>query len=92
VFPVRYGLDFYVPEDGVLHSHRRENLKSYIISQFQQTTVVIEGVRERNIENNNKKKRGRRYRAIYKLTDQGLEGRVEPFSKCLLDCKKLTSV
>jgi hypothetical protein len=22
--------DFYVPEDGILHSHRRENLKSYV--------------------------------------------------------------
>jgi hypothetical protein len=27
---VRYGLGFYNPEDGFLHSHRRENLKSYI--------------------------------------------------------------
>jgi hypothetical protein len=25
VFPVRYGLGFYSPEDGILHSHRREN-------------------------------------------------------------------
>jgi hypothetical protein len=23
-------LGFYIPEDDVLHSHRRENLKSYI--------------------------------------------------------------
>jgi hypothetical protein len=30
VFPVRHELDFYIPEDGTLHSHRRENLKSYI--------------------------------------------------------------
>jgi hypothetical protein len=29
VFPVRYELGFYIPEDGVLHSHRRENLRSY---------------------------------------------------------------
>jgi hypothetical protein len=28
--PVRYELEFYIPEDGILHSHRRENLKSYI--------------------------------------------------------------
>jgi hypothetical protein len=26
--PVRYELDSYIPED--IHSHRRENLKSYI--------------------------------------------------------------
>jgi hypothetical protein len=30
VSPVKYVLGFYIPEDGVLHSHRRENLKSYI--------------------------------------------------------------
>jgi hypothetical protein len=23
-------MGFYIPEDGILHSHRRENLKSYI--------------------------------------------------------------
>jgi hypothetical protein len=28
--PVRYELGFYIPEDGILHSHRRENLKSYM--------------------------------------------------------------
>jgi hypothetical protein len=30
VFPVRYELGFYVPEDDILHSHCRGNLKSYI--------------------------------------------------------------
>jgi hypothetical protein len=30
VSPVRYELRFYVSEDGILHSHRRENLKFYI--------------------------------------------------------------
>jgi hypothetical protein len=30
VSPVRYELGFYIPEDVVLHSHRRKNLKSYI--------------------------------------------------------------
>jgi hypothetical protein len=30
VFPVKYELGFYIPEDDILHSHRRENLKSYI--------------------------------------------------------------
>jgi hypothetical protein len=29
--PVKYELGFCMPEDGILHSHRRENLKSYII-------------------------------------------------------------
>jgi hypothetical protein len=30
VFPVRYELSFYIPEDGILHSDRRENIKSYV--------------------------------------------------------------
>jgi hypothetical protein len=30
VSPVKYELVFYIPEDDILHSHRRENLKSYI--------------------------------------------------------------
>jgi hypothetical protein len=30
VSPARYELSFYIPEDGILHSPRRENLKSYI--------------------------------------------------------------
>jgi hypothetical protein len=28
--PVKYELDFYTPEDDILHSHCRENLKPYI--------------------------------------------------------------
>jgi hypothetical protein len=31
VSPVSYELGFYIPEEGILHSHRRENLKSYIL-------------------------------------------------------------
>jgi hypothetical protein len=27
---VKYELGFYIPEDDILHSDRRENLKSYI--------------------------------------------------------------
>jgi hypothetical protein len=27
---VSYELDFYIPEDDILHSHHPENLKSYI--------------------------------------------------------------
>jgi hypothetical protein len=29
VFAVRYKLGFYIPEDDILDSHCRENLKSY---------------------------------------------------------------
>jgi hypothetical protein len=28
--PVRYELGFYIPEEGILHSHRHENLECYI--------------------------------------------------------------
>jgi hypothetical protein len=28
--PVKYELGFYIPEEDILHSHRRENLKYYI--------------------------------------------------------------
>jgi hypothetical protein len=28
--PVRYELGFYIPEDYILHSHCRENLRSYL--------------------------------------------------------------
>jgi hypothetical protein len=27
VSPLKYELGFYIPPDGILHSHRRENLK-----------------------------------------------------------------
>jgi hypothetical protein len=30
VSPVKCDLEFYIPEDDILHSHRRENLKPYI--------------------------------------------------------------
>jgi hypothetical protein len=30
VSPVKYELGIYIPEDDILHNHRRENLKSYI--------------------------------------------------------------
>jgi hypothetical protein len=30
VSPVKYELGFYIPEHGILHSHRRESLKSYM--------------------------------------------------------------
>jgi hypothetical protein len=30
MFPVRYELGFNIPEDSIFHSHRHENLKSYV--------------------------------------------------------------
>jgi hypothetical protein len=34
VSPVRYEHCFYISEDGVLHSHRRENLKAAVYNFF----------------------------------------------------------
>jgi hypothetical protein len=34
VSPVKYELGFYIPDDGILHSHRRENLKSYSVKPY----------------------------------------------------------
>jgi hypothetical protein len=31
VSPVKYEMGVYIPEDDILHSHRRENVKSYIV-------------------------------------------------------------
>jgi hypothetical protein len=31
VFPASYELAFYIPEDGMLRSHRVQKLKSYIV-------------------------------------------------------------
>jgi hypothetical protein len=43
VSPVRHELGFYIPEGGILQSHRRENLKSYIVNHpsNQQNNVLI---------------------------------------------------
>jgi hypothetical protein len=41
VSPVRYEMGFYIPEDDILHSHRREILKSYIIRNVH---LVIDAV------------------------------------------------
>jgi hypothetical protein len=30
MFPERYELGFYIPKVDILHSHRREDIKSYI--------------------------------------------------------------
>jgi hypothetical protein len=34
VSPVKYELGFYIPENDILHSQRRENHKSYIMLTF----------------------------------------------------------
>jgi hypothetical protein len=39
--PVRYELGFYIPEDDTLHSHRRANLKSDTIREFENVVLRI---------------------------------------------------
>jgi hypothetical protein len=41
VSPVKYELGFFIAEDDILHSDRRENLKSYIIFPHVQRFVVL---------------------------------------------------
>jgi hypothetical protein len=46
--PVKYELGFYIPEDGILHSHSRENLKSYtanVRSSVILPTLMMEAIR-----------------------------------------------
>jgi hypothetical protein len=32
MFSLRYELGLYIPEDGILHCHRRQNMKSHSIN------------------------------------------------------------
>jgi hypothetical protein len=41
--PVKYELGFYIPEGDILHSHRRENFKSYDVSTVR--TIAIRDYR-----------------------------------------------
>jgi hypothetical protein len=45
VSPVKYELGFYISEDGILHSHRRENLK-FCIESFLPRRVLEAGIME----------------------------------------------
>jgi hypothetical protein len=42
VSPVRYKLGFYIPEDGILHSHRHENLKFYTVPCFVVSCILLQ--------------------------------------------------
>jgi hypothetical protein len=43
VSPVKYELGFYIPEEVILHSHRRENLNSYnILHSLYNTKLSIQ--------------------------------------------------
>jgi hypothetical protein len=40
VSPVKYVLGFYIPEEDILHIHRRGRLKSYINIQMLQSELL----------------------------------------------------
>jgi hypothetical protein len=40
VFLVRYKLGFYILEEGILHSHSRENLTFYMASELCRGDVI----------------------------------------------------
>jgi hypothetical protein len=40
VSPVKYEIGFYIPEDGILHSHRRDNIKSYISLLLEEKQLI----------------------------------------------------
>jgi hypothetical protein len=41
VSPVKYELGFYIPEDGILHSHSRGNLNSYVGIGFDYWRMLV---------------------------------------------------
>jgi hypothetical protein len=40
VFPARYELNFHITDDGNLHRHRRENLKSYYVMNLKTSNRI----------------------------------------------------
>jgi hypothetical protein len=58
VAPVSYKLGFYIPEDDFLHRHRRENLKSYILTftvdfsrvRFVNPIRIVPGIRRQGLD------------------------------------------
>jgi hypothetical protein len=41
VSPVKYELGFYITEDDILHSHRRDNLKAYTVRLEFSSTIIL---------------------------------------------------
>jgi hypothetical protein len=39
--PVKYELGFHIPEDGILHSHRCQNLKSCTVKNVLNFTWIV---------------------------------------------------
>jgi hypothetical protein len=46
---VKYELDSYISEDDILHSHRRENLKSYIALTGWTAFFIVTAVKTSNL-------------------------------------------
>jgi hypothetical protein len=61
VSPVKYELGFYIPEDGILYSHRRGNIKSYAVKgqfttawKMERQEIVLSSVLHTKKRENNK--------------------------------------
>jgi hypothetical protein len=48
VSPVKYELGFYIPEDAILHSRCRENLKSYRVKGIGELETALVVISSRN--------------------------------------------
>jgi hypothetical protein len=40
--PVKYELGFHIPEDDILHSHRRKDLRSYMVCKCVDNSLDVE--------------------------------------------------
>jgi hypothetical protein len=73
--PVRYELGFYIPKDDILHSHRRENLKSYTLSMCPLQTRFL----PQNIQTGGLK-------FSYRLLHCDFHNPVSPWKLCRMKC------
>jgi hypothetical protein len=44
MFPHKVRLGFYIPEDGIIHNHRRENFKSYISTLVSEVSRSVRNI------------------------------------------------
>jgi hypothetical protein len=42
VSPVKYELGFYILEDGIVHTHRRDSLRSYLDHLISEVRIMVE--------------------------------------------------
>jgi hypothetical protein len=75
----------HIPEDGILHSHRRENLKSYTDINYWLRKWILKGVRHGYHEWNNQNKNGNEERRITGNRRTAIND--GPATSCEQDCR-----